>query len=126
MALPTTPPSGFRDFLPDQVAARSRAVDTITRVYRSFGFQPVATPAVEDLSVLTGQGGGENEKLIFKIMKRGEALDRAQAEKTDLADLGLRFDLTLPLARWYSKHGSQLPHPFKAFHMGPVWRAERA
>lgn len=126
MAIPTTPPSGFRDFLPDAVAARARAVETITRVYRSFGFQPVATPAVEDLAVLLGQGGGENEKLIFKIMKRGEALERAFAEKTDPADLGLRFDLTLPLARWYSKHGSQLPHPFKAFHLGPVWRAERA
>ena len=122
----STPPSGFRDFLPDQVASRSRAVETITRVYRSFGFQPVATPAVEDLSVLTGQGGGENEKLIFKIMKRGEALERAAAEQIELADLGLRFDLTLPLARWYSKHGSQLPHPFKAFNLGPVWRAERA
>ncbi len=126
MTIPTTPPSGFRDFLPDSVAARARAVELITRVYRSYGFQPVATPAVEDLSVLTGQGGGENEKLIFKIMKRGEALERAAAEKTDLADLGLRFDLTLPLARWYSKHGSQLPHPFKAFTIGPVWRAERA
>ncbi|MEQ1918785.1 MAG: histidine--tRNA ligase [Elusimicrobiota bacterium] len=126
MTIPTTPPSGFRDFQPDQVASRTRAVETITRTYRSFGFQPVATPAVEDLSVLTGQGGGENEKLIFKIMKRGEALERAAAEKTELADLGLRFDLTLPLARWYSKHGSQLPHPFKAFNLGPVWRAERA
>ncbi|MBI4061863.1 MAG: histidine--tRNA ligase [Elusimicrobia bacterium] len=126
MSIPTTPPSGFRDFLPEQAAARARAVETITRVYRSFGFEPVATPAVEDLSVLTGQGGGENEKLIFKIMRRGEALERAAAEKTDLADLGLRFDLTLPLARWYSKHGSRLPHPFKAFHLGPVWRAERA
>jgi histidyl-tRNA synthetase len=126
MTIPTTPPSGFRDFLPDQVAARTRAVETITRVYRSYGFQPVATPAVEDLAVLLGQGGGENEKLIFKIMKRGEALERAAAEKTDLADLGLRFDLTLPLARWYSKHGSLLSHPFKAFNLGPVWRAERA
>ncbi|MDP3542590.1 MAG: histidine--tRNA ligase [Elusimicrobiota bacterium] len=126
MTIPTTPPSGFRDFLPDQVAARARAVELITSVYRSYGFQPVATPAVEDLSVLTGQGGGENEKLIFKIMKRGEALSRALEERLDLADLGLRFDLTLPLARWYSKHGSQLPHPFKAFAIGPVWRAERA
>ncbi len=126
MAIPTTPPSGFRDFLPDQVAARTKAASTIAGVYRSFGFQPVATSAVEELSVLTGQGGGENEKLIFKIMKRGESLERAAAEKTELADLGLRFDLTLPLARWYSKHGSNLPHPFKAFHMGPVWRAERA
>ncbi|MEK7388555.1 MAG: histidine--tRNA ligase [Elusimicrobiota bacterium] len=126
MSLPTAPPSGFRDFLPEQVSARQRVMETIARVYRSFGFQPLATSAVEDLQVLTGQGGGENEKLIFKLLKRGEALDRAVADKTDLADLGLRFDLTLPLARWYSKHGSQLAHPFKSFHMGPVWRAERA
>ena len=126
MSIPTAPPSGFRDFLPDQVALRHEAAATISRVYRSFGFQPIATSAVEDLAVLTGKGGGENEKLIFKILKRGEALDRALAEKTELVDLGLRFDLTLPLARYYSKHGSLLPHPFKAFSMGPVWRAERA
>lgn len=126
MAIPTTPPSGFRDFLPDQVALRQDAAATIVRVYKSFGFQPIATSAVEDLAVLLGKGGDENEKLIFKIMKRGEALDRAHAEKTELADMGLRFDLTLPLARYYSKHGSTLPHPFKALSMGPVWRAERA
>jgi histidyl-tRNA synthetase len=126
MSIPTAPPSGFRDFLPEQVALRHDAIATITRVYRSFGFSPIATSAVEDLAVLTGKGGGENEKLIFKLLKRGEALERAQAEKTDLADLGLRFDLTLPLARYYSKNGSLLPHPFKAFQLGPVWRAERA
>jgi histidyl-tRNA synthetase len=126
MSIPTAPPSGFRDFLPEQVAARRDAIATISRVYRSFGFQPIQTPAVEDLAVLLGKGGDENEKLIFKIQKRGEALERAKAEGSDLADLGLRFDLTLPLARYYSKHGSLLPHPFKAFHLGPVWRAERA
>lgn len=126
MSIPTAPPSGFRDFLPEQVALRHDAIATIQKIYRSFGFQPVATSAVEDLSVLVGQGGNDNEKLIFKILKRGEALERAHAEKTDLADLGLRFDLTLPLARYYTKHGSLLPHPFKAFHLGPVWRAERA
>jgi len=126
MSIPTAPPSGFRDFLPEQVALRQDAIATITRVYKSFGFQPISTSAVEDLAVLLGKGGDENEKLIFKIMKRGEALERAHAEKTDLADLGLRFDLTLPLARYYSKHGSTLSHPFKALSMGPVWRAERA
>jgi len=126
MSIATTPPSGFRDFLPAQVAARHDAIETISRVYRSFGFQRVATSAVEDSSVLLGKGGGENDKLIFKILKRGEALDRAIAEKKDLSDLGLRFDLTLPLARYYSKYGSSLPHPFKAFNIGPVWRAERA
>ena len=126
MSIPTAPPSGFRDFLPEQVALRQDATSAILKVYKSFGFQPIATSAIEDLQVLTGKGGGENEKLIFKIMKRGEALERAHADKTDLADLGLRFDLTLPLARYYSKHGSLLPHPFKALQLGPVWRAERA
>ena len=126
MSIPTAPPSGFRDFLPDQVALRQDAIATITKIYKSFGFQPIQTSAVEDLAVLTGQGGGENEKLIFKILKRGEALERAHTEKTDLADMGLRFDLTLPLARYYTKHGSLLPHPFKALQLGPVWRAERA
>ncbi|MBI4370999.1 MAG: histidine--tRNA ligase [Elusimicrobia bacterium] len=122
----STPPSGFRDFLPGQAALRQRAAETIARVYRSFGYQPIATSALEDLAALTSQGGGENEKLIFKVMRRGEALERARAENGELADLGLRFDLTLPLARYYARHGSQLPHPFKAYHLGPVWRAERA
>src|SRR5579883_203391 len=112
--IPTAPPSGFRDFLPETCAARSEAVAVISRIYRSFGFQQIATSAVEDLAVLTGKGGGENEKLIFKIQKRGEKLEEALAKKEELADLGLRFDLTLPLARYYSKHGSQLPRPFKA------------
>ncbi len=124
--IPTAPPSGFRDFLPDDCAARARAVELISNVYRSFGFQQIATSAVEDLAVLLGKGGGENEKLIFKLMKRGAQLDQARAENGELADAGLRFDLTLPLARYYSKYGSTLPHPFKAFHIGPVWRAERA
>ena len=124
--IPTTPPSGFRDFTPEQADARRRAIEAVSRVYREHGFQPVATSAVEDLKVLLGKGGGENEKLIFKLLKRGEALDRAKAGTEELADAGLRFDLTLPLARYYSKYGSTLPHPFKAFNIGPVWRAERA
>jgi histidyl-tRNA synthetase len=126
MAIPTTPPSGFRDFSPDAAAVRAHAAEVIAGVYRSFGFQRIATSAFEDLAVLLGKGGGENEKLIFKVMKRGEQLDKARAEGTDLADMGLRFDLTVPLARYYSKYGSTLPHPFKAFQLGPVWRAERA
>lgn len=124
--IPTTPPSGFRDFTPEQADARRRAAEAIVRVYRAHGFQAVATSAVEDLKVLLGKGGGENEKLIFKLLKRGDALARAQAGQEELADAGLRFDLTLPLARYFSKYGSQLPHPFKAYNIGPVWRAERA
>jgi histidyl-tRNA synthetase len=126
MAIPTTPPSGFRDFLPDAAAVRAHAAETIAGVYRSFGFQRIATSAFEDLAVLLGKGGGENEKLIFKVMKRGEQLEKARAAGEELADMGLRFDLTVPLARYYSKYGSTLPHPFKAFQLGPVWRAERA
>jgi histidyl-tRNA synthetase len=166
MGISTTPPSGFRDFLPDEVAARNRVIRLITSTYQKFGFQPIATPAAENLEVLLGKGGGDNEKLIFKILKRGEKqdvvsalshlfsvmakrspeiqqtsnsdsielFDRLDAIRTrhqnevapqEIADLGLRFDLTLPLARYYSKYGSQLPHPFKAFNLGPVWRAER-
>lgn len=125
MSIPTTPPSGFRDFLPEACAARAHAIQTISLVYRSFGFNQIATSAVEDLEVLLGKGGGETEKLIFKILKRGEKLEEAKGG-SELADLGLRFDLTLPLARFYSRHGSRLPHPFKAFQIGPVWRAERA
>ena len=123
--IPTTPPSGFRDFLPDSCARRARVVETISRVYRSYGFAPIATPAVEDLAVLTGKGVGETEKLIFKILKRGEKLDISRGSE-ELADLGLRFDLTLPLARFYSRLRGVLPTPFKAFAIGPVWRAERA
>jgi histidyl-tRNA synthetase len=123
--IPTTPPSGFRDFLPDSCALRGKVIETISRVYRSYGFCPIDTPAAEDLTVLMGKAGGENEKLIFKIMKRGEKLDLSKGEG-ELADMGLRFDLTLPLARYYSRHRGVLPAPFKAFHIGPVWRAERA
>lgn len=126
MAISTTPPSGFRDFLPDAAAVRAHAAETIAGVYRSFGFQRIATSAFEELAVLLGKGGGENEKLIFKVMKRGEQLEKARAGGEELADMGLRFDLTVPLARYYSKYGSTLPHPFKAFQLGPVWRAERA
>src|SRR6185436_4694032 len=105
MAIPTTPPSGFRDFLPDAAAVRAHAAEVIAGVYRSFGFQRIATSAFEDLAVLLGKARGEG---------------------IELADMGLRFDLTVPLARYYSKYGTTLPHPFKAFQLGPVWRAERA
>lgn len=122
----TNPPSGFRDFLPSEAAARLELVDTITRVYRSYGFQPIGMPMLENLSTLQGKGGGgENEKLIFKVMRRGEDLQRALDGKTELADMGMRFDLTLPLARYCAKYREQLPKPFKVFQIGPVWRADR-
>ncbi len=126
MVLSSSPPSGFRDFLPRNLELRQKVSQTISRIYRSFGFEPIETSALENLEVLTGKGGGENEKLIFKVLKRGEKLTEALAKSEELADLGLRFDLTLPLARFYAAHQNDLPKPFKAFHIAPVWRAERA
>jgi histidyl-tRNA synthetase len=120
------PPSGFRDFTPEEAASRSGLIDTISEIYGSHGFQAIAMPFLENLSTLEGKGGGQgNEKLIFKVLKRGEALTRAMsAGGTELGDMGLRFDLTLPLARYYSRFKQQLPRPFKVFQIGPVWRAD--
>jgi histidyl-tRNA synthetase len=128
------PPSGFRDFLPRECRARAKAAKIISEAASSAGFQAMETPAVEDLAVLTGKGSGENERLIFQILKRGEKLKeefdglilKPGQASPGLADSGLRFDLTVPLSRYYARHQGFLPHPFKAFHMGPVWRAERA
>jgi len=122
--LDTTPPRGMRDVLPDEVEVRDRAQATILDVYRRHGFQRIETPAVENIQLLTRGEGGENEKLIFKILKRGEKLTAAQ-NADDLADLGLRFDLTVPLARYYANNHGRLPQPLKAIQIGPVWRAER-
>src|SRR5438309_9596092 len=114
----------MRDVLPDEVEVRDRAQATILDVYRRHGFQRIETPAVENIQLLTRGEGGENEKLIFKILKRGEKLTAAQ-NADDLADLGLRFDLTVPLARYYANNHGRLPQPLKAIQIGPVWRAER-
>jgi histidyl-tRNA synthetase len=124
MKLPTTPARGMRDVLPDEVELRDRTLATILDVYRRRGFVRIETPAVEHLALLTGGEGGENEKLIFKILKRGERLAEAR-ETEELADLGLRFDLTVPLARYYAHNHARLPQPLKAIQIGPVWRAER-
>jgi histidyl-tRNA synthetase len=117
------PAKGMRDLLPAQVATRDWATARILEVYASYGFTRLETPAVENLSVLIGAQGGENEKLIFKILKRGEKL--SAAESGELADLGLRFDLTVPLARYYAHLHATLPHPFRAIQIGPVWRADQ-
>lgn len=122
------PPSGFRDFLPQEAAARLVLIETITKVYSAHGFQPIGMAMMENLSTLQGKGGGgDNEKLIFKVMKRGEQLESAITEKSfdSLADMGMRFDLTLPLARYCARFKEQLPKPFKVFQIGPVWRADR-
>ena len=123
--LNTAPPRGTRDVLPDEVELRDAATQRILAVYRSYGFRRIETPALESLALLAGSDGGENEKLIFKILKRGEDLERAQRAGGELADLGLRFDLTVPLARYYAENHAQLPDPLKAIQIGPVWRAER-
>lgn len=111
------PPKGTRDFLPAQVAARRRVVATLQRVFESYGYAPLETPAIERLEVLTGKYGDEADRLIFRIQKRGEKAEEG-------ADLGLRYDLTVPLARVIAAH-ADLPKPFKRYQIQPVWRAER-
>jgi histidyl-tRNA synthetase len=115
----------MRDILPDEVELRDAAVREIVTVYRAYGFRRIETPALEHLRLLAGSEGGENEKLIFKVLKRGEELESARRSGEELADLGLRFDLTVPLARYYADNHAQLPDPLKAIQIGPVWRAER-
>jgi len=122
--LDTAPPRGMRDVLPGEVELRDQAVATILDVYRRHGFQRIETPAVENIKLLTRSEAGENEKLIFKILKRGEKLTAAR-DPEELVDLGLRFDLTVPLARYYANNHARLPQPLKAIQIGPVWRAER-
>jgi histidyl-tRNA synthetase len=113
----------MRDLLPGQVATRDWASARILAVYARYGFTRIETPAVESLKVLVGAQGGDNEKLIFKILKRGDKL--SAADPREQADLGLRFDLTVPLARYYAHLHGSLPQPFRAIQIGPVWRAEQ-
>src|SRR5690242_8801740 len=115
----------MRDLLPDEVELRDAAVHEVVSIYRAYGFRRIETPALENLRLLTGSGGGENEKLTFKVMKRGEELEAARRGGEELADLALRFDLTVPLARYYAENHARLPDPLKAIQIGPVWRAER-
>jgi histidyl-tRNA synthetase len=113
------PPSGTRDFLPQEVTRRERAFTAIREAFQAHGFEPLDTPAFERLDVLTGKYGEEGDQLIFKILRRGEH------EATGEADLALRYDLTVPLARVAARYGSQLPMPFKRYQIAPVWRADR-
>lgn len=121
--LTKTPAKGMRDFLPKDFALRQYVLSTIQRTYESYGFSRIETPCVENISLLTSKQGGDNEKLIFKILKRGEKLENATEDS--LCDLGLRYDLTVPLARFYSNNCGQLPAVFKAIQMDNVWRADR-
>src|SRR6059036_4292164 len=117
------PPTGMRDWLPQDALLRQRLMETISSVYRLYGYLPVGNPGMEGLAGLLGKGGGENEKLLFKILKRGEKL--AQAKPDELADYGLRYDLTVPLARFVATHQGKIPKVFRRYHIGPVWRADR-
>jgi histidyl-tRNA synthetase len=118
-----SPARGTRDLLPATVAVRDHVLARITEVYHRYGYQRIETPALEDIARLTGGQGGENEKLIFKVLRRG--LTELPESLDELADLGLRFDLTVPLTRFYGNNHATLPTPFRSFQFGPVWRAER-
>ena len=126
MALKKKPVTGMKDILPAEMAIRDYVIGLIKETYNTFGFSSIETPCVEHIENLCSKQGGENEKLIFKILKRGEKLklETAQCE-ADLVDGGLRYDLTVPLSRYYSNHANELPSPFKALQMGNVWRADR-
>ena len=125
MAQRAQPVRGMRDIGPPEAELRRRVASRILAVYARYGYEVIETPALEDLEVLVGSGGGENEKLIFKVLKRGSRLDEELRSGGELADTGLRFDLTVPLARFVANHLNDLPMPFKVAHVAPVWRAER-
>ena len=126
MALSKKPVNGMKDILPEEMQIRDYVQQVIKETYRSFGFTPIETPCMENIANLSNKQGGENEKLIFKVMKRGEKLKIAEAkEEADLVDFGMRYDLTVPLVRYYSNNANNLPSPFKALQMGNVWRADR-
>ena len=126
MALSKKPVTGMKDILPEEMKIRNYVQNVIKDTYKAFGFTQIETPCVENISNLTNKQGGENEKLIFKILKRGEKLNLETAQTDmDVVDNGLRYDLTVPLVRYYSNNANNLPSPFKALQMGSVWRADR-
>ncbi|MBR1900668.1 MAG: histidine--tRNA ligase [Lachnospiraceae bacterium] len=132
-----TPVKGMQDFLPGDMALRQHVLGVIRETYGRFGFTEIETPVMEHIENLTGKNGGENEKLIFKVEKRGRELEKAlgkvrddgemspDAAGTEIADSALRYDLTVPLCRYYSCHKNELPTPFKALQIGNVFRADR-
>ena len=126
MALKKKPVNGMKDIMPDEMQIRDYVQSVIKETYRAFGFTPIETPCMEDIANLSNKQGGENEKLIFKVMKRGEKLNLETAQsEAELVDFGMRYDLTVPLCRYYANHANDLPSPFKALQMGNVWRADR-
>lgn len=126
MALKKKPVTGMKDMMPGEMEIRDYVIQLIKDTYKTYGFSSMETPCVEHIENLCSKQGGDNEKLIFKIMKRGEKLKIEEAKtEDDIVDGGLRYDLTVPLARYYSNHANELPAPFKALQIGNVWRADR-
>ena len=126
MPLTKKPVTGMKDITPAEMQIREYVMNQIRETYKSFGFSQIETPCVEHIENLTSKQGGDNEKLIFKVLKRGDKLNLETAQdENDLTDSGLRYDLTLPLSRYYANNASSLPSPFKALQMGSVWRADR-
>ncbi len=126
MALKKNPVTGMRDMLPNEMEIRDYVIHLVKETYKTYGFTSMETPCVEHIENLCSRQGGDNEKLIFKILKRGDKLKLESAkEENDLVDGGLRYDLTVPLARYYANHANELPSPFKALQIGNVWRADR-
>lgn len=126
MALSKKPVNGMKDILPAEMEIRDYVTGVIKETYRSFGFTPIETPCMENIANLSNKQGGENEKLIFKVLKRGEKLNlETAATEEDVVDFGMRYDLTVPLTRFYSNNANNLPTPFKALQIGSVWRADR-
>ncbi len=128
----TAPARGMRDMLPKETALRDWAISSLVKTYEQYGFTRIETPAVENIAQLKTSEGGENLSLIFEILKRGDKLEKALSENSndhkkliaELSDLGLRFDLTVPLVRFFAHNQAQLPYPFKSIQVGSVWRAE--
>ena len=126
MALVKKPVNGMKEILPAEMEIRDYVTRVIKDTYRSFGFTPIETPCMENIANLSNKQGGENEKLIFKVLKRGEKLNLETAkEEADVVDFGMRYDLTVPLSRFYANNANNLPSPFKALQIGSVWRADR-
>ena len=126
MKIDNSPARGMRDLLPADVAVRDHVLESISAVYRRFGYQRIETPALEHIDRLSSGEGGDNEKLIFEVLRRGLPPDvPAGTPVRELVDLGLRYDLTVPLTRFYGNNHASLPTPFRSLQVGPVWRADR-
>jgi histidyl-tRNA synthetase len=126
MKIDNSPARGMRDLLPADVAVRDHVLESISAVYRRFGYQRIETPALENIERLQSGEGADNEKLIFQVLKRGLPPEvAAGVSLRELVDLGLRYDLTVPLTRFYGNNHASLPLPFRSLQVGPVWRADR-